>query len=209
MAYVAISTELQHAVRDGIKAMARKELETIGEVPKLKGTEPFIEEAHWGSYAHLRGQIPKEWKREASTIFLRVEFPDGTWQEPIGFVAAQDTPPTYSPYSYAKATVHADHPDIAHIAAVISNRRDAQKRWKEVEEQVMAFLLKCKSLNEGLKLWPDLRMYIPKHYLDRVERKVDRPKEASGAADVLKSIDTNQIVAAAVIARMSTGSTDS
>jgi hypothetical protein len=209
MAYVAISGELLNTVRAGIQMMARKELDTVGEVPKLEGTESFVEPALWGPYAHLRSQMPKEWKRTAGSITLRIQFPDSVWQEAVPFKNGVEAPPSYSPYDAQKVTVLHDLPEIAPIVTAISNRRDAKRRWDGVERQVMDFINKCKSLNEALKLWPDLRMYIPKPYLDRVERKVERTKDTANAAmDVLKSMNTDEIVAAAVIARMSTGKTD-
>lgn len=209
MAYVAISGELIDSVRSGIQAMARKELATIGEVPKLKGTESFVEAALWGKYAHLKPQMPQEWTRPCGAIVLRIQLPEGAWQETILFITPAAAPPNYTAYSTPKVTLNYDDESIKEILDVITNRRDAQKRWSEVEEHVLKFLQKCKSLNEGLKLWPDLRMYIPKHFLDRVERKVERTKETSTAAlDALKNMDTDKIVAAAVIARMSTDTKD-
>lgn len=210
MAYVAISNELESTVRDGIRAMARRELDTIGEVPRLKGTESFVEQALWGAHAHLKSQIPADWKQKADRIILRINFAEGAWQETVFLQAEQEAPPRYNIYSVPKAILSHDDPDAAAIVTIVSNRRDAQKRWKAVEDQVMQFLANCKSLNEGLKLWPDLRMYIPKHFLDRVERKAERQKNSGTAAlDVLKNMDTDQIVAAAVIARMSTGKAES
>jgi hypothetical protein len=208
MAYVAISGELIDSVRRGIQSMARKELDTIGEVPKLQGTEPFIEQALWGPYAHLKGQMPKEWLRSCGAITLNIQFPDGAWQEAVSLNTAADAPPNFNSYNTPKVRLQQDDPAIASIVERVGNRNDANKRWRTVESQVINFLQKCRSLNEGLKLWPDLRMYIPKSYLDRVERKVERTKESSQAAETLKAIDTNQVVAAAVIARMSTGKTE-
>jgi hypothetical protein len=209
MAYVAISNELQTAVVHGIRAMAHRELTTIGAVPKLKGTEAFVTEALWGDYVALRQQMPPDWKRKADRILVRIQFGESVHQETMFMQAEQEAPPRYDPYNPPRVTVDQAHPDIAEIARVLSNVRDAKKRWQDVEQQVLQFLRQCKSLNEGLKLWPDLRMYIPKDYLQRIERKVERPKEGNAAAlDTLKSINTDQIVAAAVIARMSTGGTN-
>jgi hypothetical protein len=59
----------------------------------------------------------------------------------------------------------------------------------------------CKSLNEALKLWPDVRIYIPKEFLERVERKVERTTN-SGGAEAIKKVDTDAAVSAAAIARM-------
>jgi hypothetical protein len=206
MAYVAISNELIDNVRGEIRGMARKELDTIGPLPKLQGTESFIEQHLWGNLVHLKGQMPSQWKKHCSQVILRIHFPDGAvWQDHVTLATPAEAPPDYDFYKTPKVSFQHDDPSIAHIVTQIGNRNDAQKRWQAVESQVLDFLRKCKSLNEGLKLWPDLRMYIHPHYLERVERKVERSTASSGAAEVLKSIDTNQIVAAAVIARMSTG----
>lgn len=206
MAYVAISNELRESVRSGIRAMARRELDTIGSVPKLQGTEPFIEKTLWGQHLPLKSQIPGEWKKQCTHVNVRIGFPDGgAWQDSLALNTVAEAPPNYDFYRTPKVQLQHDDPAVKEIVDRISNRRDAEKRWREVETHVLGFLDKCKSLNEGLKLWPDLRMYIDKHYLDRVERKVERSKEASQAAEVLKNIDTSQVVAAAVIARMSTG----
>ena len=206
MAYVAISNELQDAVRHGIQAMARRELETIGAVPTILGTEPFVEQALWGQHAALKTQMPKDWMQTADRIVLRIEFPEGAWQETMMLKNYQSAPPKYNCYSPPKVVLKYSDPEITHIVKIVSDRVDAQRRWAGVEKQVMEFLQKCKSLNEGLKLWPDLRMYIPPSYLDRVARKVERPKDDGAAAkDALKNMNTDEIVAAAVIARMSTG----
>lgn len=209
MAYVAISNELLESVRSGIRAMGRRELDTIGPIPPLEGNEPFISQALWGPHLHLRSQIPSEWKKKCDSITVRIQFADGAaWQDTLSIKTPVEAPPNYDIYRKPKMQLTHDDASLVAIVDRISNRRDAERRWRDVETHVLGFLGQCKSLNEGLKLWPDLRMYIDKHYLDRVERKVERSKEASSAAEALKAIDTNQIVAAAVIARMSTGSTD-
>jgi len=55
-----------------------------------------------------------------------------------------------------------------------------------------------------LKLWPDLKLYIPNEFIARVERKAAKAeKSESSAASILAGINTEEIHAAAVIARMS------
>jgi hypothetical protein len=73
---------------------------------------------------------------------------------------------------------------------------------------VLSFLQHCKSLNEALKLWPDIRIYIPQRYLDKAETVTKKAKAAeSTALEHLKSIDTDNAVASAVMLRMRESST--
>jgi hypothetical protein len=64
----------------------------------------------------------------------------------------------------------------------------------------MAFLGKCKSLNEALKLWPGVKMYIPREYIERVERKVERKVREK---EILEDTPVDTLTAAAIAARLS------
>jgi hypothetical protein len=79
-------------------------------------------------------------------------------------------------------------------------------RWKNVIDQVLAFLKSAKSLNEAVKLWPDAARYIPKEYMDRMAKKVDAKKPSeSDAAEKLKSMNIDMVNASHVLARMAGG----
>jgi hypothetical protein len=204
MAYVAISGSLVSDVRSVISNMQRKELAAIGPIPPLDGTEPFIDLGIWGRYLHLKSQMPAEWKGQMTSVRLRIQLEDGAWQGDVNTKNVVEVPPRYSQYSPTTISVHYQDNLLKPVVDSVSQQRDCNARWKKVEEQVVPFLEKCRSLNEALKLWPDLRMYIPREYLDRVERKVERSKADSAAAqEALKNIDTDTVVAAAVIARIS------
>jgi uncharacterized protein with von Willebrand factor type A (vWA) domain len=82
---------------------------------------------------------------------------------------------------------------------------DINSRWKKVQNDVSKFLESCKSLNEAVKLWPDIKLYVPEQYLKRLNESVAREKkqqEANAALEALQSIDTDFAVAAAVGARL-------
>jgi hypothetical protein len=77
-----------------------------------------------------------------------------------------------------------------------------EMRWGKVREQIVAFLKSCKSLNQALKLWPDVRIYIPDEFIKRAERKVEREVTMSRAANALANVDTDAAISAAMTARM-------
>jgi hypothetical protein len=57
-------------------------------------------------------------------------------------------------------------------------------------------------LNEALKLWPALALYISDNYINRVNENASRSKTVSKAADILASIKTDEITAAAVSVKL-------
>jgi uncharacterized protein YdaU (DUF1376 family) len=82
---------------------------------------------------------------------------------------------------------------------------DINSRWSKVQADVSKFLESCKSLNEAVKLWPDIKLYVPEQYIKRLNESVAREKkaqEANAALEALQSIDTDFAVAAVVGARM-------
>lgn len=75
-------------------------------------------------------------------------------------------------------------------------------RWEKVKFDVLDFVQHSKSLNEALKLWPQLEVYIPESYLQKVEAKVSKSKASSHAAEILAKMDTNTAIMSAVSAQM-------
>jgi hypothetical protein len=72
-------------------------------------------------------------------------------------------------------------------------------RWEKIKVDIDEFLQKCKSLNEAVKLFPGVRMYI--HYDDRerLDRKLERPAQR---AKIVESYDTEGLTAAAIAAKL-------
>jgi hypothetical protein len=212
MAYVAISNSLENDVANRIRAMYQKELSTLGAEPDitLRGDEDWLLEQVWGNYLHLKDVLPAEWKLAHSTMVLNVQHvPDPLapskklyFSAVVGVHNPLACPPR-GPQRYSiKAEANAS-PEIAAFYEYCLKRQDINNRWDTVRTQVMTFLRNCKSLNEGLKLWPDLRHYIPQPYLERIEEKRGKAEKNTAAIDALKQIDTDALQAAVVISRMS------
>lgn len=92
-------------------------------------------------------------------------------------------------------------PTIAAWLDALEHERDINKRWATVREQVMQFFDRCKSLNEAVKLWPDVKRFVPQSYLDKLEEKVSK-KSKTNAAAALQGIDTQLIETSTVLAVM-------
>jgi hypothetical protein len=57
-------------------------------------------------------------------------------------------------------------------------------------------------LNEALKLWPALALYIADEYIARVNNSPKREKMASKAEEIMASISIDQLTAAAVASKL-------
>jgi len=210
MAYVSISQDLRSAVRSNIDKMRRMEKEGI-KLPeaiqdkRMSGADLAMEQLVWGAHYPLKAMMPKEWLTKTESVNFRANltFENGANQKVgfrVTFSPVMLTPPNADRYGY-DVDLPVDHPAIPDLTAYYTEMRSIEKRWKDVGHQIMEFLGACKSLNEALKLWPDVRIYIPKEFLERVERKVERTTN-SGGAEAIKKVDTDAAVSAAAIARM-------
>lgn len=210
MAYVAISSELKQNVKEQIKELQRKDAGAIPAVPSsvtLNTIPEDLKDKVWGEHRHLEAVMPKEWMvmRDDVTLKAKYVLEDSIVREASFEVNFKDTllscPPNTRPYSFAIA-VDEYYPLVAEYVVYRKKIVEVDVRWEKVRTDVMKFLENCKSLNEALKLWPDIRIYIPKQYIERVEKKAERSTPTNSALDILKGIDTDGAVAAAVGARL-------
>lgn len=210
MAYVAISNNLTHEVRDNINRMENKESKTLGGFDNtIRGDLPVFDQPFWKQHLHLKTLIPQDWCEKLTSATLLVDFsagddkPSETHHLSCNFDPPVLLPPNGKTYNIS-FKMSAEIPEIAPLIERYKRVNEVEERWKKVHDQVGGFLRKCKSLNEALKLWPQIEMYIPKDYIDRANKKSERTKAGeSNAAEMLKEMDTDQLTSAAVIARMS------
>lgn len=213
MAYVAISGDFLTRVKSKIEKMTRAELATIGEEPKptCSGHEPFIVNAMWtAEHAHFKDKIPTEWCGRTERLNIKFEIPgqlkaDGKphlWHSDIKFTSDIKTPPRFS--SYDSHPVPNNEPMLATLVDWVIKQQEIVNRWKAVETKIFEFLHSCKSANEAVKLWPDVKTYFDAGDVARLETKQARSgSDNSSAAQVLAGIDTSEVMSAAVIARLS------
>lgn len=217
MAYVAISNQLIHDVASKIDKLKQQERNAVKEPTHEVHVTPddaLATQLIWGEHMHLRDQIPDNWKMQVPkvTLYYRVQAEHDynsayyTLQATgTGFIVPRQA--NLSVYGMEiKFTEEADCPPImAEVIEYTKQVTEIDSRWKKVTAQVKEFLYKCKSLNEALKLWPQLRIYIPQQYIDRMEKNSPAAKksaEENAALQALQSIDTDFVVAAAVSARL-------
>ena len=212
MAYVAINPAFIGRVKDRIHTMQEAEVKTLGEMPMPQITDKsdFFLDNVWGEHKHLHSLMPGDYKNNAHEWRVIIEIPNAA-EGVQAFEVAINTrhmtdayPPNHSWYSYKKVNADVEkYPEVAPLVAYLTSKAEILSRWANVVDKVVGFLKECKSLNEAVKLWPDLKVYIDDSDIQRLEVKVTKGEKSSKAAEALASLDTDELMGAAVIARLS------
>lgn len=219
MAYVAISHNLIQETKNRIETAKRNELvnELGGYAPhELQVSSPALAEAlMWYGHEDLMKVIPSEWLKTSEDVRFNIKL-----EEPIGrrgdisielkSAARAVIRPNASASMYGN-TIHVDEntinllpettPDIAKLRKLMQDHRTENQiteKWQKIEAAVIEFLKSCKSLNEAVKLMPNIRLYVPDDYAQRLDRKASRSEPSEAAA----KIPSEEISAAAVAARL-------
>jgi hypothetical protein len=203
MSYVAISASFINDVKSKLRQMRNKEVSAIPSLDyKISNTRTDLVGWAWGKHLHLMEQMPAKWCQKISSTSLRIDKADRQLRMSVDIVPPLVTPPGDSPSGLL--SVSPDDPEIKAFVDHEQTLYEIKQRWDKVDEQIVAFFKKCKSVNEALKLWPQIEMYIPSQYIDRVNEKKERSSGGpSEAAEALKKLDTDHLTTAAVISRMS------
>lgn len=219
MATVYITQELQNKIHNRIMKMRDQEVHI--EVPDndkalvMDATELLMQMA-WGDYRHVFAQLPKEWLKHSKTQDFNVitnvdhEGTENKYCVSIAGLTNYYEIPTSDRWSaprpsctkqWLETRLHlVGTQDILDQLAQKETRTAIHEKWQKVDNDIKAFLNKCKSLNEALRLWPALKMYVPTEYIERVEYKVERRKRET---EILESVDIGELTAAAIAAKLS------
>lgn len=215
MAYVAISNNLIESTQSNINKMRDKEKAAVTAPPEritVPNKDANLDLLIWGNHLHLRDQIPNEWKKTYNRINARIQY---EWAEGhtgmFEFIFESIDPievPQCNENSYYGHTIHV--PENSHLlpqqarAALEHQKfcRQTDDKWSGIKQQVSDFLRAAKSLNEALKLWPALALYVSDDYIDRVNNNPKREKMASRAEEIMASISIDDLTAAAVASKL-------
>jgi hypothetical protein len=200
MAYVAISGDLITRVEQKINGMRNKELNTTGERPD-KGFDEnseYLLGLLWGEHIHLKDTLPESFISRLNSF--GIPSPYSTSRLYIYTKGNTKVPPKASNYI---DNIDWEHPEFVELKKWLDTEHEIETRWYKTRNDVKGFLQKCKSLNEAVKLWPDVEAYIDWADISRLNTKKEKSEKTNAAMEALKSLDTDALTANAVIARMS------
>lgn len=223
MATVYITDDLIKRVKQRISTMRMAERKS--DLPDID-KPAYVDASHlfnigcWGAqHVHLVNLIPKDWLSKNTDANITIA---GWTDEAVslkanfrfnGMTFAYNRP-SDSYYSKSDSELTLDElrasPEETIGRAELLKRWDdavleraINVRWAKVETDITEFLKKCKSLNEAIKLFPNVAMYIDREDMERFNRKVER---VSQRKDIVKSYDTDGLTAAAIAAKLAEAS---
>lgn len=215
MAYVGITDKLVNEVERTMRNLHAAELAALGTekelVARLVAAPEFkaaIDTVLWGEYIDIQPRLSKFDKECLVALNLPLLRTEGV----IRRVTINVNGPCFSnndrwhafdlsPLAVADLNVYHLEPMQA-LRVFLDAQHECNARWGTIIGKVKQFLKAAKSLNEAVKLWPDLRRYIDADTLNRLDTKAEKIKTSSTAADVLATVDIDAINTSTVLARM-------
>jgi hypothetical protein len=215
MAYVAISNNLINSTKNNINKMRDKEKAALTVPPDritVPNTDSNLELLVWGNHLHLRDQMPSEWKKEYQRVNARIFYESAEGKNTVFEFSFETTDPIEVPqstgnsyYGHNVIVPETSYLLPAQALAALEHHKlchQIDAKWDIVRDQVSQFLESAKSLNEALKLWPALSLYISDGYISRVNNNAKREKTASKAEEIMASISIDQLTATAVASKL-------
>lgn len=215
MAYVRKTQTLINDVVENIDTMRGKELERypVSRTMVEDSERSCVERQFWKEAPDLFGTLPAKWCEDSDVVKLRVLTSDG--QHTIEFSAQSGKkfllPPdmrVWNPTTEC-ALSDLDVPSLnARVCDVIVNkdkRKEITDRFSEIRNQLRTLLEQHSSLNTALKTLPELALYVPPRYIDKVnEKEVRQRNTATSTTNPVEEleIDVDALVATAIASRM-------
>jgi hypothetical protein len=223
MATVYITKELINRVKTTINAMRRSERNS--DVPNIDknasvDASMMFNIGCWGEkHVHLINLIPKDWlcKTDDGTVSITGQLDDGrTLTTGVRFNGMQSAYSRPRDSYYTKTDSELSLAFVRSLPEETVGRAELLRRWDEsaialdidarwakVETDITEFLNKCKSLNEAVKLFPNVTMYIHSEDMERFNRKAERQSQRKL---IVESYDTDGLTAAAIAAKLAEAS---
>lgn len=215
MTYVAVTKNLLKDVKQNIADMERNEISTLpqaGAQAEVIRNDPaaveIIETALWQELYDLKPRLTKYSKN----MFLDLQFTKPPTRG-IGYYELRlenyDIPRIFvkdSYQSYFELKLDpASHPLFQKFVDNEVFAHEVRARWSKVSTQVAVFIESCKSVNEAVKLWPDVERFLPPEVRVKLAEKATRSssgKSSSAGQETLKKVDIDLVNMSSVLARL-------
>lgn len=174
----------------------------------------------WKEHLPLRDLMPKGWMSDTGRVRLNIkgvrELDGGgrvTFDTAVQIEGKFLMPPSFSSFSTYAVSVEDLHgwqalPQYQNEATGLLDAfargikyHECVAKWKLTQQQVTAFFKSFKTVNTALKHTPSMCLYVPKEYLDRVN-KVAAPRSRQAADTEIPEFDADALAAQAVTLKL-------
>lgn len=208
MATVNITDTLLDEVGSRVNQMANDAAKTGYLKKSPDSNKPLIaallrvsEEMWYADAPQLKGVVPQEWLCEIDRLDYKIRLPREKGDvSPEDFSIIVRTTgkwrvPACIDHSYGNCTMQimlSELPvELQSELLEYAKERDAHvDKYKAVHHQVKAFLKSCTTLNAAVKKFPNIAMYIPQNYIDRMNKRVVKNSTAKKAEGKEVTLDT-------------------
>jgi len=219
--YVRKTMTLVEDIRDTVDRMKHSEVKKLYkgtsiplDTPLHREVRKVIEKVLWKEAPDLMDKMPDKWCQIVDNIGVTFYESTPSIGIPISFETSIEDklklPPTYSKYG-TDCQIH-DEDATPLIREWLDDIKNQEKNKKETEDmfdgiktQLTSFMEKHASLNTALKELPELEMYVPQEYIDKLAEETVRTKptkrELDDDDDEVK-VDVEAITRAAIAHRI-------
>jgi hypothetical protein len=220
MSYVRRTYALIEGVQTKVDAMQHAELRRlrqdasieIGTVLHTEVRNAIVNSA-WKEAPDLIDKLPDSWCRTSSSVNVRftrtgdVGYVDYSLETPEADKIK--LPPTYSQWDTIAVDVTRSSQTVdtwlTKQYSAQQNRSEVRSKFENIKVQLTKYLEAHASLNTAIKEMPELEMYVPQEYLDKLNEKTVRAKAQKKESSVEKlNIDVNALTQIAVGHRITT-----
>lgn len=161
----------------------------------------------WGPHGDLKDRMPKEWLHEKARAHFHINKDNVQVGLEIQVADPSFCLPCTSSYNNGQKTFNVDVSEAppeytAPLMAWDEARKAHDEKFKRVKAQVRAFLNASASLNDALKRYPDLALYIPEQYIERVNEKVERQARERTEKPDAPNIDRDFLTSTGVVGKL-------
>jgi hypothetical protein len=206
-------------IRNSVDSMKHKQIDKLYKGTSIELDTPLhhevrkvIEKVLWKEAPDLMDKMPEKWCKMEDSVQVIFQYEPPSNSTNIQFEVSNEDklklPPTYSRYGRDCVIGKSDAtPLIKEWLAGIKDEDSAKRETKDmfdgIKEQLTSFMGKHASLNTALKEMPELKLYVPDIYLEKIEMKVERtaPKPKALTDDDVE-VDVEALTRAAIAHRI-------
>jgi len=216
MSYVRRTYALIEGVQAKVDSMQHAELSRLSHVTSIDIGTPLHDEFRkvvttivWQEAPDLADKMPESWCKMSDSVDVKFTQGSHLVRSTIEMATGDKIkmPPMFSRWD----TVEIDDTQTTPlIKEWLSKRYTEEEKRSEIfstfdtiKKQLTKYLESHASLNTAIKEMPELEMYVPQEYLDKLAEKTvrDKPKKKESAVEKL-AIDVNALTQAAVAHRI-------
>jgi hypothetical protein len=214
MSLVRISKQLLKDVESTISSIKQKDYAAnVGVLnPKEDAalSAKLFEEGErliWGEHMHYKTTLPKAWLSHIDRMDVSVVDAKGYRIGDEIQISKKVTLPPNHPHSYGyvevKVPVGRLPPEfVAQYEAFKAAKEAFDAKYDTIQAQVLGFLKSCKSLNDALKKYPDIALYVPEKYLSVVNEVRERGEREKKDAAPAVQLDRDMLSATGVLGKL-------